>query len=368
MDPGHHDKKLDSLRAELAAQDAVSEAVERFRATNTRIYVIARRMTADLNRLAAIANHAGLFCAVALSRCTFKFDIGSAIFALKACKVKSILIHFPEIDTYGIFTEEQYAKFAATTRGEDRMGKIVEIEDISIYQVVIASTTQKLAVACSSREHHAKLIKCLETHFRGVAVSTSNDHFIVDVRANTEDELVKLWESLYKFASENDPDVHEHLQQIAPKMCDGVAYRDVDVMQTLRIAIRETLAEIMPGDITINVHGDNNTVVGVQHDGNIAGNGAQIEVVNQVADPQNGLTSNQVAEIWARQNRPAPGEVIKKYLERYNLENPDHEMSMVQFGKATTKMLDGLGYHVVRRVINKNTERVWETMVLKEIK
>lgn len=356
----------------------INEKVAEFGRKHHSTWLILNRLThANNGKIVVIAKNPCLFMQIYTSRATIRFDLPSAIFTLKSGLSGSILIHFPEIETYGVFTPTQYANFAEDARGgpEDKFlhphGK-PEPKPIDIYQVVIASTTQKLAVACSSLAHHAGLIECITKCFPGVSVTKSSNQFIVDVRANSENELVELWERLYMTTGDHDMDVRKHLQQIVPLDCEGVKYRKVHAMYTLMVEKTiSKLIESLPAPITVNIHGDHNTVgaIGIDNTGNAVAEGSQLEILKQqVAAPARELSLGEVAKLWAEENRPNEGEMISNYLARYNLENPDHQLSAPAFGRSVKTTLAELGYATVKRSINKKQERVWETQRLKEIK
>lgn len=288
-----------------------------------------------------VSKNIRLFRLYQTSTCEKFMDIRVALKKMTEEQSKQkILIHFTELDLYGVFTPEQY--YALTTNLAE---KVFEGENITFQpkQIVLSGLPQKLIFICLGDENIVEKIRgyvkrkynCDISH-----VKTNNrvEITVQGVGGNTYEEAQKSYHDLFDF--------------ISTKQSDPVVARDLLPMPVVKSSKREYVVADISHDVSKHldmkelisalktIHGENVVINLTIVNGNVNGNVAG--VINNNTYGEN--TSMTKTLKWVTNNLPNEKEVTTVYYNRYVTNYDGEKVSDSQFGK----IVRSLGYKPVQ--------------------
>lgn len=263
------------------------------------MYKKACTITGDIHILAKIYDNTILFNKVFNSGCKIFVELVYAMFELENSADNTVLIHFTEIDLYGLFGQQSYLDFIKNINDK------IEDDNISVnlYQVVIGGSKQKLVFACTDVVYFEKLQNYARDCFK-VNISNSSNQITVDIITQNESEISDNYNKLYNFIyNSGDSICCESMKQIQLLQKMQYKYRRYACNDTLTARNMEELIKLLKSATHITINAPVNIVMGNVNNIN----------VNKIAAVDKFL----IAKEWIRNNLPVDKEVTTKYYERY---------------------------------------------------
>lgn len=296
----------------------------------------------SLDILDNVSKNIKLFRLFQTSECEKFTNIDGALTALRRDEdaAQKVLIHFAELNLYGMFTPEQY-----TTLTNNLADKVIDGVNISFRpkQIILTGLPQKLVFICLGDENIVeKIRKYVDQKYKCGITSVKTDIrteiTVQRVGGSNYEEAQSCYQDLFDFISEKNRD-HEVANTILPMpiikrnnhsyMLADMSY-DVSKPQDIKDII-SALKTIHSGNIIINM--------GVIVEGNISG--------GNVGCTQN-ITDDSKPTIktlkWIRENLPHEKEITTDYYNRYAANHDGAKISINHFGK----IVRSLGYKPVQ--------------------
>lgn len=258
--------------------------------------------------------------------CEKFINIDSALQALNrdnASRTKT-LIHFTELNLYGMFSPEQYAIFAG-----DLLEKVYDGANISFRpkQIVLTGLPQKLIFICLGDERVVEKIRgyVSKKYKCGITHTKTDDRIEITVQGmggNTYEEAQSTYHDLIDFIGTKNAD-HSTAGKMLPIPVVNSRERYIVADISHDINRPHDLKNVIESLKTI--HGESIVVNFVIINGN---NNGQIIVGGMNKDkvrPQKSVK-------WVRENPPGDKEITTEYYARYTA-NCDEHISSSQLGK-----------------------------------
>jgi hypothetical protein len=264
----------------------IKEAIQYFE-TKPDVYLLANKIANDNIRiLFKISKNEALFHRVRrLCPNVFTQSI-EAIHHMKK-EPNNVLIHFSDIDLYGVFKYTEYIHFANNLREDIYQDNVA----VHLYQLVLSGTKQKLVFVCSDAQYFSKLQTYAKDCFK-TNTFRSNDQITIDIVTSNETEIFDSYVRLYNYVKTKDPLAAESMKQILPDLDNyDCSYRYYSCNDTLNASNVDELIKLLrtlPNNESITVNIYNNNVIN-----NVGGNNNHINVTpNYIKDTENWINNN----------------------------------------------------------------------------
>lgn len=273
------------------------DKVFRFRDEVPNLYGRARAITRDMDILAKIHNNIKLFTKIYNSGCLIFVELVRAIYTINTLPDETLLIHFTEIDLYGIFTHDQYLHFIKNLNDEIEDHNI----NVNLYQIVISGKKQKLVFACTDINYFEKLQNYARECFQSNITNSSNQ-ITIDIVTQSENEIADSYNKLYNYINNRrDYVCCESMKQIQLINDMNYYYRKYSINDTLESKTKDDLFKLIRTASHVVINGNIN--IG---NNNINGNG---NIINKII--------NDESDNWIKNNPPNEHESTSAYYTRY---------------------------------------------------
>lgn len=292
-----------------------------------------------------VSKNIKLFRLYQTSACEKFIDIKLALKKMTEEQSKQkILIHFTELDLYGVFTPEQY--YALTT---DLAEKVFEGENITFQpkQIVLSGLPQKLIFICLGDENIVEKIRGYVKRKYNCDISyiKTNNRIEITVQGvggNTYEEAQKSYHDLFDFINtkQSDPAVAGDLLPMPVVKSSKREYVVADISHDVskHLDMKELISVLK------TIHGENVVINLTIVNGNVNGN------VGGVTNNTYGENTSMTKTLkWVTNNLPNEKEVTTVYYNRYITNYDGEKVSDSQFGK----IVRSLGYKPMRGTHNR---------------
>ncbi len=205
-----------------------------------------------LDMIAKIAKNTHLFNKLCMAECGKYQDLLSALVEFDGT---NILIHFTDIDLYGVFTRKGYLNFTSALRNMTDNG-----DNINIQQLVLTDQKQKFVFACTNKNYLDKIQKYVNEYFGHGKVSNSNSEITVDIKLGGSQESAEVYNKLFNHIYGRDKVTCEFLRQIPVTPCFRVNYRSYNVNNSINATqlseLLDYLKDTPPDKSTLNTFPD----------------------------------------------------------------------------------------------------------------
>ena len=261
-----------------------------------------------------VSKNIKLFRLYQTSACEKFIDIKLALKKMTEEQSKQkILIHFTELDLYGVFTPEQY--YALTT---DLAEKVFEGENITFQpkQIVLSGLPQKLIFICLGDENIVEKIRGYVKRKYNCDISyiKTNNRIEITVQGvggNTYEEAQKSYHDLFDFINtkQSDPAVAGDLLPMPVVKSSKREYVVADISHDVskHLDMKELISVLK------TIHGENVVINLIIGNGNIINNNNNKNTSSSIKD---------IAKRWIENNPPKHHEPKSEYYLRYKKDNP----------------------------------------------
>lgn len=276
-----------------------------------------------------ISRNIKLFRLFQTSDCEKFMRIEDALNALGNGPQQKVLIHFTELNLYGMFTPDQYTAITNTLAD-----KICDGANIQFHpkQIVLTGLPQKLVFICLGDENVVEKIRgYVEKKYKcGIAHVRTENRIEITVQGaggNTYEETQKTYHDLFDFISARGDNATA--ANILPMpVIKGPNHNYVAADLSYDVSKPQDITDIINALKTL--HGGNIVINMMIVNGNVGGNAQAGNVANYNAagvDPYNGTIT------WIRNNLPRDKEVTTEYYARYIGGFAGTKLTNSQFGK-----------------------------------
>lgn len=283
-----------------------------------------------LNILKNVSKNIKLFRLFQTSNCEKFISVDNALLMLnKDTNTKQkVLIHFTELNLYGMFTPEEYTDFT-----NNLADKIFDGNNITFRpkQIILAGLPQKLVFICLGdveiiekiREYVNKKYKCAISHIKS---GNRTEITVQGVGGNSYEESQKTYYDLFDYISKEQRStmIAENVVPLPIIKCADQNYIAADI--SYDISKPQNLSDIISALKTI--HGGNIVINMIVGNGNI--NGGYINDGNNKQDTNENVLKSLK---WIRDNLPNEKEVTTAYYNRYVEKYDGVKITNSQVGK-----------------------------------
>lgn len=192
-------------------------------------YDAAVKATRDIDVLALISAHRGVFAHIA-EHATALYDRLSDVVRDYYDSPARLIMHFPDIRMYGMFTLERYAEFADQMRGE-RLSARIE-------QLAYAGVLRRFAVTCNDPSMYGRLAQGVERSFPAYKYALTHGQLVIDMELETANDAWNLYKRLISASGMSSTVV----RPLEKWFVDGVEYVAINISGSLEV---ESCAEWM---------------------------------------------------------------------------------------------------------------------------
>jgi hypothetical protein len=305
--------------------------------------------------------------------CHWKFNASAKTFASRELAVKHIkqhgytdkllLVHFVELDTYGIYTPEELEAFLKimidniNIINHDKYEKKIVLK-CNINQFTFDNQKQKMVFRYKDENTLDKLIDDIKSKTKYdvqfIKVDDGNYEITVQKLNNNKDESDKLFKELkHTIDSKLVDNIREKRMMADMPNCLSTALITIDNQGGSCLIDESILAKILelsktsPINITINNNCNINNI-GVVNNGNIGNN----NTVNNITAAK---VKRQSALDWIKQHPPYNEENVTTYYNRYSEAMQDKKVHNGEFGKIMKNQTEFTQTH-------NRTGRYWKNL------
>lgn len=310
----NHNREM-TTNVYASISDPILQKVVHLATTNANLYNRITQVTTDMRIISRIIDNIPLFNLYMRAGCIRKTNLSEAFNYFTR---DSVLIHFAELDLYGIFTLKLYQDFCY--RVKDKIDD-EEFSTTNIYQLVLSEQKQKFVFACTDPKHYEK-IKNYAAGCFGPSASVTQTEITCNIYCNDEVEIMKAHNKLYNYIlSKGDKECCEVIKNIPLITLGDHNYRTYCVNDSVYSKDLNDLVNFLknvPTGLPLVINIDNST-------DKIVNNGSHNTINISKISYNNAVN-------WIEKNPPQDYELTTAYYNRYLSEN-NTPIHINRFGK-----------------------------------